>query len=195
MTDTPIVPPQDNNTESTPPSQAQNSEHMIPKTRFDEVNNQFKELKAQLEQLQTQKQQQAEQELAEQNKWQELAEQRKQELERLQTVQESATRYQTALQATNESRIASVPEDKRTLIPEYDDPVKLGAWLDKNLALIVEPSKPTPPSLDGGSGGSGGNKPAISATHESIADIAKQYGYSVDKERIAEYAKQKPKTE
>lgn len=159
MTDT-----QDDNqqpTESTPPAGAKSTEHMIPKSRFDDVNNKFKDLQAQLEQLQAAQLEKEKTELAEQNKFQELYEQAKQELDSLKSVKETATRYQEALHATNQSRIEQVPEDKRSLIPEYDDPVKLGAWLDNNLSLITDPGKPAPPKLDGGAGASSGDNSPV----------------------------------
>jgi hypothetical protein len=40
----------------------------------------------------------------------------------------------------------------RSLVPEYDDALKLAAWLDANAAVF---SRPTPPPLDGRAGGNG----------------------------------------
>jgi len=178
-------------TESTPPAGAQSTEHMIPKSRFDDVNNKYKDLQAQFDQLQAAQLEKEKTELAEQNKFQELYEQAKQELDSLKSVKETATRYQEALHATNQSRIEQVPEDKRSLVPEYDDPVKLGAWLDDNLSLIIDPGKPAPPKLDGGSGATGdsSSEKGLSAEMQSIADIARQHGYKVDSERVAKHAR------
>lgn len=192
MTDTPNNDtPQDSNAVSPSPSQAQNSEHMIPKSRFDEVNNQYKELKSQLEQLQSERQQRAEAELAEQNKWQELAEQRKAEIERLQGLETEVDRYRSGFNSTLEARLSQIPDDKKHLVPEYDDPIKLSAWLDKALPDLVEPSKPKAPSLDGGSGkgSSGGSQSALSAEVESVADLARSLGYAVNTDNVANLAR------
>ena len=59
----------------------------------------------------------------------------------------------TQAQAANERRIAAIPEQMRTLVPEYDDPLKLAAWLDANAAVF---SRPAPPPMDGRAGGNGG---------------------------------------
>jgi multidrug efflux pump subunit AcrA (membrane-fusion protein) len=177
-------------TVSPTPAEATPTEHMIPKSRFDEVNNQLRELKAQLEQTQSERQRQAEQKLAEEKRWQELAEQRQVEIEKLTSIQDQVTRYQSALQATNEARLAQIPEDKLTLVPEYDDPVKLGAWLDANIAIITEPSKPRPPSLNGGSGSAGNDAPALPAGVQNAMDLARQYtGLTLNEERVAQLAR------
>jgi len=176
---------------STPSPQTQNSEHMIPKSRFDEVNNKYRELSDKLAAMETERQQQEQQSLEEQNRFRELYEQTKAQLEALEQVKETAERFRGSLQATNESRIAQIPEDKHHLVPEFDDPVALSAWLDKAMPDLVTPAKPKAPGLDGGSGTNTNSQAApLSATHDALADVAAQYGYEVDKERIAEYAKQ-----
>lgn len=179
-------------TESNTPAGARNTEHMIPKSRFDEINDKYKALAEKLATLEGERQQREAQTLAEQNRFKELYEQTKAQLDALQQVQQTAERFKGSLQATNESRIAQIPEEKRHLVPEFDDPVSLSAWLDRAMPdLVTMTGKPKAPSLDGGSGSpAGSSAPALSSTHDALADVAAQYGYKVDKERVAKYAKQ-----
>jgi multidrug efflux pump subunit AcrA (membrane-fusion protein) len=179
-------------TESTPAEAKNTEQHMIPKSRFDEVNEARKQLQAQIDELTAQQAAQREQELAEQNRYKELFEDAQQRLAQLDSLNEQATRYQEALQATNKARLERIPEARRTLVPDYDDPVKLGAWLDANEALLIDPGKPTPPPADGSAGSSGStDAPGLPAGVQTLTDIARQHGYTVNSERIAKIARQK----
>lgn len=171
-----------------PPAEAQTTGHMIPKSRFDEVNNKYKELQAQIESMQSAQQQAETERMEKERRFEELYKQAQSQLNEMQSVQTTAQRYQEALHATNQSRIEQIPEAKRHLVPDYDDPVKLGAWLDVALPDLIDTGKPKPPKLDGGSGGSGSTSdtPALPPQLDAMADIARQYGFSVDKNRIAE---------
>lgn len=77
----------------------------------------------------------------------------KSEAERLKTVEElqgAVVENQTALQkaqaevkafkdsfaASNEKRIAAIPERMRTMVPDFGDPVKVSQWLDANASLL-----------------------------------------------------------
>lgn len=187
------------NTESQASSQTENSENMIPQSRFNRVNEERKALAERLEALEKAQaerdestRKQRETELAEQNQYKQLYESAKAELANLKAAQEQATRYQAALQQTNEARIQSIPEEKRSLIPEYDDPVKLGAWLDKALPELTTPPKPNAPRLDGGSGGAGGTgNPSgnLNSTQQQLIEAARNMGFSVDAKRVAQFAK------
>jgi len=194
MTDTPNTDnaaPEQPQSESPASSQTENSDHMIPRTRFNEVNEQRKEALAKLEAYEKNERERREKELAEQNKYKELYEEAQQKLSQLGTVQEQATRYQKAVQATNEARLARIPDERRSLVPDYDDPVKLGAWLDENEALLTTPGKPTPPPADGsaGGGGSSSDAPGLPPGVQQAADIARQLGYSVNTDRVAELSR------
>lgn len=143
--------PQDPQTES-PPAEAQTTEHMIPKSRLDQALNERNELRERLTQLEAAQKKTNDEALVEQNRYKELYEQARSELDTLKAAKEQATRYSAALQATNEARLKQVPEEKQSYVPEYDDPVKLGTWLDENLPKLVTPGKPTPPPMDGSAG-------------------------------------------
>jgi hypothetical protein len=60
------------------------------------------------------------------------------------------------VQEANTRRQATIPDAMKSLVPDYDDPLKLAAWLDANAAVFA---KPQAPSLDGRAGGSTG--PAV----------------------------------
>jgi hypothetical protein len=58
----------------------------------------------------------------------------------------------------------------KSLVPEYDDPLKLAAWLDANAAVF---SRPAPPPLDGRAGGNG--TPAT-VTDDEVNEFAARWG-------------------
>jgi seryl-tRNA synthetase len=178
-------------TESEKPStETQKTENMIPQSRFNQVNTERNQYKAQLETLQAEQTAAQEKVLAEQNRWQELFEAEKAKNEGLQSVQEEANQYQEAMKATNQSRIERIPEDKRSLIPDYDNPIKMSAWLDANASLLTVTGKPSPPNLDGGSGAGTNNTDApLSAAHLRMANRARRAGFDVKDENVAAYAK------
>jgi hypothetical protein len=171
----------------------QNTEHMIPKSRFDEVNNRYKELAEKFDAIEKERAAQREKELAEQNQWRTLYEESQSKLSEMETVSERAERLASAVQATNEARISQIPEDKRALIPDYDDPVKLAAWLDRAGPQLMDAGKPLPPPGDGGAGSNAGRTapPALSAEQRSLVELAKASGFNVNDERIAARNKDK----
>lgn len=98
-------------------------------------------------------QQQAERqnaELAEQARWKELAEKRAAEVESLKPVQERYAAMLEAMAASNQRRIESLPDQFRSLVPQYEDPAQVATWLDANAEVLT--AKPTMPSLNGGAG-------------------------------------------
>jgi multidrug efflux pump subunit AcrA (membrane-fusion protein) len=91
--------------------------------------------------------------LAEQGEYRTLYESVKAKADAADALQERLDAITAQAQAANERRIAAIPDAMRSLVPEYDDPLKLAAWLDANAAVF---SRPTPPPLDGRAGGNGG---------------------------------------
>jgi multidrug efflux pump subunit AcrA (membrane-fusion protein) len=90
--------------------------------------------------------------LAEQGEYRTLYESVKAKADERDALQERLDAITAQAQAANERRIAAIPDHMRSLVPEYDDPLKLAAWLDANAAVF---SRPTPPPLDGRAGGNG----------------------------------------
>jgi multidrug efflux pump subunit AcrA (membrane-fusion protein) len=104
--------------------------------------------------------------LAEQGEYRTLYESVKAKADERDALQERLDAITAQAQAANERRIAAIPDTMRSLVPEYDDPLKLAAWLDANAAVF---SRPTPPPLDGRAGGNG--TPAT-VTDAEVLDFA-----------------------
>ena len=104
--------------------------------------------------------------MAEQGKYKELYEAVRAKADERDALQERLDAITAQAQAANERRIAAIPEHMRSLVPEYDDALKLAAWLDANAAVF---SRPTPPPLDGRAGGNG--TPAT-VTDAEVLDFA-----------------------
>ena len=121
------------------------------------------------------RQKEAAKKLEEQGEWQKLAEQRAAELEAMKSVSEKAEALAAKIQATNEARIKQLPEAYRGMVPDYDDPVKVSEWLDKNAAAL---QKPQAPNLDGGAQGDAAKN--VKLTAEELA-AAKRMGISAEK--------------
>ena len=117
--------------------------------------------------------------LAEQGKWRELAESRASELSDLQPYKDRADTLETMIRESNKSRIETIPEDMRALVPTDYAPEKLAGWLDANMSRLT---KPIAPKLDGGASGSGST---ISLTDEE-KQVARASGMSLE-----DYAKYK----
>lgn len=147
----------------------QNTEHMIPKSRFDDINEKYKALEAQLQQQQTDATQREQERLKEEGKWKELAETRGNELAKLQPYQERAQALERAIVEENKARIAQVPESERSLIPEGLSPEGLQSWLNKNWQRLTVPPAP---DLDGGAGGGAGGEPLVTP---GLLALAKQF--------------------
>ena len=113
--------------ESTPSAETQNTEHMIPQSRLNEVISERNDLLKRLVALESAQQERTNTELADQNRFKELAEQLQKRLDELQAIEAENTRNRAALQASNEVRLQQIPEDQRSYIPVEDDPVKIRA--------------------------------------------------------------------
>ena len=104
--------------------------------------------------------------MAEQGKYKELYEAVRAKADERDALQERLDAITAQAQAANERRINAIPEQMRSLVPEYDDPLKLAAWLDANAAVF---SRPAPPPRDGRAGGNG--TPAT-VTDAEVLDFA-----------------------
>jgi multidrug efflux pump subunit AcrA (membrane-fusion protein) len=108
--------------------------------------------------------------LAEQGEYRTLYESVKAKADAADALQERLDAITAQAQAANERRIAAIPDAMKTLVPEYDDPLKLAAWLDANAAVF---SRPAPPPMDGRAGGNG--TPAT-VTDAEVLDFANRMG-------------------
>lgn len=171
------------------------NENMIPHSRFNEVNTELKEARAKIAEFEAAQAQSAEaakqaneKRLAEQQKWQELAESRAAELEQMGQYK---TRWDAMVEKTaerNKSRFEAIPESMRSLVPDYEDPMKLASWLDANMQTLT--TKPSAPSLNGGAGGGSRNGSQTTKTWQEIQQeagalnvsphlLAQSYGVSI----------------
>lgn len=136
------TPPAGQNGTAAPASGGQTTtqvETMIPKSRFDEVNDQLKALKTEAEQRKAAEAKAAEDRLKEQAKWQELAEQRQGELDALRPKAQLADDLSTKLRTQIDAEIAKWPDSVKAVAPAADAPIT--AWLDwveKGRALVKE---------------------------------------------------------
>jgi len=99
-------------------SSASNDEHMIPKSRLDEVLKANKDLQVKLEQVEKERQEQLEAQLKEQGRYKELAEQRAKELAELKPKAETVDTYEATLISVFNTQLAEIPENMRGLIPD-----------------------------------------------------------------------------
>lgn len=124
---------------------------MIPKTRFDEINNQYKTAKEQLDQfLATQKQ--AEEDAAKQRgEYEQLYNTAQQEAgtfkEQAEQTSARVLQLEGVITGMLETKLADVPESMRELIPENLTPEQKLAWIDKAAAAGVfgTPKQPDEP--------------------------------------------------
>ena len=124
--------------------------------------------------------------LAEQGEYRTLYESVKAKADAADALQERLDAITAQAQAANERRINAIPEHMRSLVPEYDDALKLAAWLDANAAVF---SRPTPPPLDGRAGGNG--TPAM-VTDEEANEYAARWGFDprhIDRAMLAKVIK------
>ena len=124
--------------------------------------------------------------LAEQGEYRTLYESVKAKADAADALQERLDAITAQAQAANERRIAAIPDAMKSLVPEYDDPLKVAAWLDANAAVF---SRPAPPPLDGRAGGNG--TPAM-VTDDEVNEYAARWGLNpqhIDRAKLAKVAK------
>ena len=175
-----------------PSTETQNTENMIPQSRFNQVNDERNELKRQLADLERAQETKNNEKLAEQKRYEELYNNAQAKIESLTGMEEQANMYKASLIATNQSRIEHIPEDKRSLVPEYDDPRKMGEWLDKNNGLFTETPAPVAPTSDGSAGGDTSidpNNRPLNSSQQALANIARSLGHNIDDKHVASFAR------
>lgn len=113
--------------------------------------------------------------LADQGKYKELYDQAAPKLAEYDALKAAHDALIEQVRAANEKRIAAIPEGMRSLVPEYDDPQRLAAWLEANSAVFA---KSPAPNLDGRAGGNGNGAAAVS--DEEVRDFAVRMGVPFD---------------
>ena len=156
-------------------------QHMIPKSRHDEVLEQNRKLSESLAAIETERKAETEKRLAEQNQWKELAEKRGAELADAQAKAAQVDEYEQALSDLFDKQMAESPEDKRGLVPAYGTTKQRLEWISINRALLVAPQ---PFSIGAGRQGGADNQPINLSPEE--AEVARKFGMTPE-----EYAKNK----
>lgn len=123
--------------------------------------------------------------LAEQGNYKTLSEQLQAERDGLLPHKQRAETLEAMIRASNDARIAQVPENLRTLIPTELPPEKVAAYLDANWTLL---NGRAAPNIDAGAGGgTPGGGSGLTAEEKQFAA-----GMGVTEE---EFAKAKQKAE
>ncbi|PGM50815.1 hypothetical protein [Bacillus thuringiensis] len=111
------------------------NEHMIPKTRFDEVNTELKDLKAQLESFTKAKAKDEKVKAEKLGEFEQLYRTADEQVKELSTKHESASQRVTALEGILggmlETKMSAIPEEFHELIPEGMSLEAKLSWLDK----------------------------------------------------------------
>jgi ribonucleoside-triphosphate reductase len=158
---------------SPPPAEAQTTdsgkdEHMIPKSRFDEVNAQYKAVQKQLDDLSKAQTDREEAEALARGDHEKV-------IADLKPKAEQADKYAEQIEAMLETELEDVPEDKRDLVPDGDPLTRL-KWLQRAKAKGVF-AAPKPPSTDAGAQGDGSQKKAVELT-ATERDYARAFGWT-----------------
>jgi hypothetical protein len=113
---------------------------------------------------------------------QKSAEQKAAELaSQVDTFKQQAQSASTALKAVLDAELASVPEDKRSIVPDFGDPAKTLAWLTQNRAILGGGGQ-TAPVVNVGTG----NSPAAQGAQSTVT--LEQFSKMNPAERMQFYA-------
>lgn len=150
----------------------QNTESMIPKSRFDEVNERMRRAEEALAKFRQDTEAAEAERLKKQGEWQQIAENERKAAEALKPYRDRAEALEAMLKETNAKRIERVPEAMRSLIPVDYPPERLSAWLESNWERLI--GKPAP-DIDAGAGaatGSGAAAAKLTAEELELARLA-----------------------
>jgi len=158
------------------------NEHMIPKTRFDEVNNSLKELQKKLDDIEKEKEQAALDAKKKNGEFEELYKTTSTELDTTKTQFEQTSarveQLEGLIQNLVDAELESVPEELRDLVPENMSPEQKLSWITnaKKKGLFgAAPNKADEPL--GGSTNKGNPQDKLDLTKMSIAEMLKSaYG-------------------
>jgi hypothetical protein len=128
-----IAPDAAENTENEKPAETQ--DRMIPKARFDEVNQKFKDVQAQLEEFRKEKQESERKAQEEAGEFQKLYETTSKEYSEIKSHFESMGNRNKELEGVIntllETRLKGIPEDFHDLIPGNLTPEAKLEWINK----------------------------------------------------------------
>lgn len=111
------------------------NEYMIPKSRFDEVNNKYKAVKEQLDELLNKKKEEELQKQKEKGEFEELYNKTSKELEsyknNFETTKTRVEELEGVINSMLETKLESIPEEFHDLIPEHLSPEQKLDWISK----------------------------------------------------------------
>lgn len=114
---------------------AQQNEHMIPKSRFDEVNQKYKELQTTVNKLASDKEEADRKAKEEAGEYKTLYESTNKEYgdfkSQFESLQGRNKELEGVINTLLDTKLQSVPEDYHELIPEHLTPEAKLAWIDK----------------------------------------------------------------
>ena len=140
-------------------------EHMIPKSVLDKEKTKRRELETKLKAIEDEKTERERKEALARGEHEEI-------IAELQPKAEKADRYEQQVQERVATKIESLPEDKRALVPKFPDPMDTWDWLQTaEAAGIFAPPKPP----DTNAGAIGDKTTPISLT-DNERDMARQFG-------------------
>lgn len=149
-------------------AETENTDIMIPKTRFDEVNNRLKSLEKERENERKAARKAEEKRLAEQEDWKTLHEQAAQRLAEIEPKAEFAEKAEEALQNYLKAEIDTLPEQYRDIVPDDLSTIGKLNWLAKNKAKFM---KASPVDLGAGKRGvEGGGDVELTAEEMATAE-------------------------
>lgn len=149
-------------------------DHMIPKARFDEINERLKAAEKRANAAEKAAQKAQEEKLKEQNDYKALYEQTLEQLNKIKPLADKTGVYQETLDTVLNAQINEIPEDMRSLIPDELSTDQKLAWISRNKTLLT---KPVGPDIGAGVRGSGNGSQAKPLEGDEKA-TAKSFGMS-----------------
>ena len=180
----PVTEPTEPAAPQSPASQApaapasQASEHMIPKSRLDEVLDSNRKLKEALDQLNKDKEKREQDALREQGKFEDLYKQSQARVTELEGKVGTLEQYETTLKEIRDQQLKSIPDAFKSLVPSTLSVIDQLKWISTNQKLLA---KPQPFDIgEGRRGAQGEDLPAAPELTEEELRVAKSFGMSAE---------------
>lgn len=165
--------------EETPAEAQKPEEHMIPKSRFDDVNQKYKDAEKRLKALEKSAQDAETARLKESEDYKALYEKEQAKVLELQPKADGADSAHATLKEVLEAQIEAIPENKRSLVPDALSTEQQLAWIARNREQLGKSAQ-----FDIGAGEKGGTGDKSVTLSQEDAAMAKKMGMSHE-----EYAK------
>lgn len=175
---------QDGQQESTEATQERTDFNSLPadvQARIRELTKEAEKYRKDKAAIERQRKADEEARLAQNQEFEKLATGYKTELDALKPRAERLDAMETFLTESAQKRIAALPKQYQSLVPEYDDPLKTLAWLDANASVLGLQAL-----ADTGAGQTGDRAAQVKLTPEEERVIAKT---GVSREKYIEQKK------